>query len=91
MEMTKRILSSRQNCSIVSASFINFFLTNLCMYIHIYALRTCIYSSTRKKEEHSNEVKKLNSEKLERDDRLMEQSKEVSCEIFVHFNSFFAL
>ena len=61
--------------------------------IHIYALHTCFYSSNRKKEEHSNEVKKLNSEKLERDDRIMEQSKEVSCDIFGSFlfAHFFAL
>ena len=59
----------------------------------MYALRTCFYSSTRKKEEHSNEVKKLNSEKLERDDRIMEQSKEVNCHIFCSFlfAHFFAL
>lgn len=34
-------------------------------------------SFIRKEEEHSNEVKKLNVEKLERDERIMEQSKEV--------------
>ena len=45
---------------------------------------------SRKKEDHSNEVKKLNSEKLERDDRIMEQSKEVRFEMFGLF-SFAAL
>lgn len=30
-------------------------------------------------------MKKLNSEKLEQDDRIMEQSKAVSCEIFCSF------
>lgn len=47
---------------------------------------------SRKKEDHSNEVKKLNSEKLERDDRIMEQSKEVRFEIFgLFYLSFVAL
>ena len=35
---------------------------------------------TRKNEDHSKEITRLNNEKLERDDRIMEQSKEVSLE-----------
>lgn len=42
--------------------------------------RFCIFFLTRKNEEHSKEITKLNNEKLERDDRIMEQSKEVSLE-----------
>lgn len=39
-----------------------------------------LFFFTRKNEDHSKEIMRLNNEKLERDDRIMEQSKEVSLE-----------
>lgn len=59
------------------------------VHIRIAYIFFTLFFSFRKKEEHSNEVKKLNSEKLERDDRIMEQSKEVNFKIFVHFTHIF--
>lgn len=51
-----------------------------------------IFSSfIRKEEEHSNEVKKLNIEKLERDERIMEQSKEVCFRLLWDLLSLFQL